>query len=65
MAIKFNRKAEIIHLVKAQGKFNNMNSQKADEIRHAINIHVAETKRDFEHKERMSRIAASQLTLTA
>lgn len=65
MAIKFNRRAEVLDRVKAQGKFNNMDSVKAGEIRNAINIHVTETKRDFVHKERMSRIAASQFTLTA
>ncbi|PSL24092.1 hypothetical protein [Chitinophaga ginsengisoli] len=65
MAIKFTRKVEVINRVKAEGKFNYMNSGKDGEMRKAINTHVIETKRDFEHKERMSRIAASQLTLTA
>lgn len=65
MAVKFNGKAEVIDKVKVQGKFNNMNSGKDGEIRNAINTHVTETKRDFEHKERMSRLSASQLTLTA
>jgi|GEM_PF-5118611 len=65
MAVKFNRKAQVIDRVKDQGKFKNMNSGKAGEVRNAINNHVIETKRDFQHKERMSGITASQLTLTA
>lgn len=65
MAVKFNRKAEVIDRAKAQGKLNNINSGEASRVRNAINDHVMETKRDFQHKERMSRITASKLTLTA
>lgn len=65
MAFKFNGSEEVIKRLKAEGKFTYMSSEKAGKIRNAINAHVIETKRDFEQKENMSRIAASKLTLTA
>jgi len=64
MAIQYNRKEEILTRLEAQGLVQTMDSAESLQAREAINQHVLEIRREYQEKERMSIIGASQLTLT-
>jgi hypothetical protein len=65
MAIQYNRKEEILTRLETLGLVQNMDSAESLQAREAINQHVLEIKREYQEKERMSIMGASQLILTA
>ncbi|HEY8897541.1 MAG TPA: hypothetical protein VIM79_22100 [Niastella sp.] len=65
MAIQFNRREEILNRLEQEGRVLQMDSEEFLRNKEAFNDHVFEVKREFQEKERLSIIAASETTLTS
>jgi hypothetical protein len=65
MAIQFNRREEILNRLQQEGRVLQMDPEEFFRNKEAINNHVFEVKREYQEKERMSIIAASEMILTS
>jgi hypothetical protein len=65
MAIQFNRREEILNRLQREGRILQMDPEEFFRNKEAFNDHVFEVKREYQEKERMSIIAASEMILTS
>lgn len=65
MAIQFNRREEILNRLQEEGRILQMDSEDFFRIKEAINNLVSDVKREYQEKERMSIISASEMILTS